>query len=58
MKWISLVGLIISFNVFGYKFTQDVSAGSYWKSFPINMSVYLANESERDMLERIVHESK
>ncbi len=59
MKWISLVTLLlISTNVFSYKFTQDVNNGTYWQSFPINLSIFLGDESERELLEKVVRESE
>ncbi len=48
---------LFSLNSFAYTFTDDFSNGIYWRSFPINTTVYDGNEQNLAQLETLVGEA-
>lgn len=40
-----------------YSFTQDFQKGVYWKSFPLTMTRFAADQAEGDLLQTLVDES-
>jgi hypothetical protein len=53
-----LMAILLSTKAHSYAFTVDFNKGFYWHSFPIQMSKFVADASDGDLLEQLTNQAE